>query len=82
MAVYTKQESDGYTKVGTGAFQIQSRKPGTILGTINSSDTPADTDPPELLFTSPTGPEITHGADDCYVKVFSVTPVMFGAVAV
>jgi len=82
MAVYTKSRSDGYTKVGRGSFQLQSKNKDIKLGVIYSRRTPDKNAIPELVIESVFGHKLVYGNKYCFVKVFSKTPVMFGAVAV
>ena len=57
--IYKKQESDGYTKVGAGACQLQCRNPYmSRLGVIHSDVAPAASDKPEFIYKGD-GPHTT-----------------------
>ncbi len=76
--IYTKQESDGYTKVAAGACQLQCSGVGVILGVIHTDTAPEATDAYEFSLTSGKI-HTTLGRADCYVKVLSKTPTKFSA---
>ena len=77
--IYTKQESDGYTKVSAGACQLQCKNSyRSRLGIIHSDVAPAALDKPEFIYKGD-GPYITLGLADCYVIVLADTPLEFSA---
>ena len=77
--IYSKKATDGYTKVGAGAVQLQCKRLGTTLAVIHSDVAPAATDAPDFTIDGDSQVHATLGVKDCYVKVMSVEAVEFGA---
>jgi len=77
--IYTKQESDGYTKVAAGACQFQCKIPFMAsLGVIHSDVAPAATAIPDFTYNG-VGPFETLGTKDCYIKLLSSVAQSFSA---
>ena len=71
--IYSKNTTDGYVKVASGACQINilGGNMSSKLGVVHTSVQPTIDTPSEFIIDYYKGTQVTLGATDCYIKVLN-----------